>query len=363
MFDGVLQRVYWSNTLEEYLIAGSVFIGLVIALKVARHIIRKHLLRLAAKTSTTLDDFMLSIIHKIMLPLGYYGGFYAAARTLTLNPVFERAITVTGIALITFFIARFFSMLAEYGFEVYWIKRDRDVTLKHSLHAILRVSKVLIWAIAILLFLDNRGFKVKTILAGLGIGGIAFGLAAQAVLKDLFSYFSIIFDRPFAIGDFIIVGDYMGVVEYIGAKTTRIRSLSGEQLVFSNTDLTDSRVRNYKQMEKRRVAFKLGVTYQTTAKQLEAIPDIIEKIIRNVEDTVFDRAHFFSYGDFALVMEVVYYVLGADYNKYMNIQQRINLQIKEAFEKEGIEFAYPTQTLFLQESTGLKRPKAPHGSV
>ena len=209
------------------------------------------------------------------------------------------------------------------------------------------VIRVCFWTIAVLIVLDNFGVKISTLIAGLGIGGVAIALATQAILKDLFGYFIIFFDHPFEIGDFIIVGDYMGVVDHIGIKTTRLLSLGGEQIVFSNTDLTDSRVRNYKRMARRRVVFKLGVIYQTTAQQLKEIPKVIEDIVRSIEDTIFDRAHFYSYGNFSLDFEVVYYVVGNDYNKYMNIQQEINLRIKEEFEKRGVEFAYPTQTLFL----------------
>ncbi|MDP2942472.1 MAG: mechanosensitive ion channel family protein, partial [Candidatus Omnitrophota bacterium] len=212
------------------------------------------------------------------------------------------------------------------------------------------VVKVLIWGGAIILFLDNLGFKISAIIAGLGIGGVAVALAAQAILKDLFSYFSIIFDQPFKIGDFIIVGDLMGTIEYIGIKTTRIRSLGGEMLIFSNSDLTDSRLRNYRLMEKRRVVFKLGVVYETSRERLKEIPKIIENSIKNVKDTMFDRAHFFSYGDFSLIFEIVYYVVGADYNKYMDIQQEINFAIKEEFERKGIEFAFPTQTLYVNKT-------------
>ena len=200
-------------------------------------------------------------------------------------------------------------------------------------------------------FLDNMGFEISAVIAGLGIGGIAVALAAQTILKDLFSYFSILFDRPFEIGDFIIIGEYLGTIEHIGIKTTRIRSLGGEQVILSNTDLTSSRVRNYKRMDKRRVLFKLGVTYQTSLEQLKAIPGIIKNAIENVEDTIFDRAHFFSYGDFSLVFEVVYYVKSRDYNKYMDIQQEINFAINEEFKNRDIEFAYPTQTLYLNKLT------------
>ena len=195
--------------------------------------------------------------------------------------------------------------------------------------------------------LDNLGFKVSAVITGLGIGGIAVALAAQTILGDLFAYFVIFFDRPFEIGDFIIVGDKLGSVEYIGLKTTRVRSLSGEQLVFSNKDLTDSRIHNYKKMERRRVVFQLGVIYQTTLEQVKEIPAIVKQIIENQKDTAFDRGHFAKYGDFSLNFEFVYYVVGSDYNKYMDIQQAINLEIYKVFEEKGIEFAYPTQTLFM----------------
>jgi small-conductance mechanosensitive channel len=219
-----------------------------------------------------------------------------------------------------------------------------------SFEGLLWAVKSLIWVLAVIILLDNLGYKVSTLIAGLGIGGIAVAIAAQALLKDFFSYFSIVFDRPFKIGDFIVIGDFMGTVEYIGIKTTRIRSLGGEQVIFSNTDLTDSRVRNYRLMEKRRVLFRIGVTYQTSLSQLKEIPEIIEDIIKDTKDAAFDRAHFFSYGDFSLIFEIVYFVLNSDYNKYMDIQQEINFAIKEEFERKGIEFAYPTQTLYVNKT-------------
>jgi len=232
---------------------------------------------------------------------------------------------------------------------MYCKKVSASKTLDKSLSGALKVIKFGVWSLAVIFLLDNLGFKISTVIAGLGIGGVAIALAAQAVLGDLFSYFSIIFDRPFEIGDFIIVGDLLGTIEHIGIKTTRVRSLGGEQLIFPNSDLTNSRVRNYKRMQKRRVVFKLGVTYDTPLAKLKEIPKIIEGSIKGVADTIFDRAHFSSYGDFSLTFEVVYYVLSSDYNKYMDIQQEINFKIKEEFEKKAIEFAFPTQTLYVNK--------------
>lgn len=344
----ILNYTFLGNTLLDYLIFFLVLCVGLILIRIFRKIILNRLRKWAEKTHTTVDDFIVnSVIEKTALPLVYFGAIYFSFNLLKLNPSLRKVLNTFGIALLTFFIARLIIEVLNYILKIYWIKQGKKEALEKSLRGILRIAKVLIWGLAIVFFLDNLGFKVSTVLAGLGIGGVAVALAAQAILKDLFSYFSIIFDRPFEVGDFIIVDNFLGTVEYIGIKTTRIRSLGGEQLILSNTDLTSSRVRNYKRMEKRRVVFQFGVTYDTPVEKLKKIPKIVEEIIKSVKDTIFDRAHFFSYGDFSLIFEVVYYVLGSSYNKYMDIQQEINLKLKEVFEKEKIEFAFPTQTLYI----------------
>jgi small-conductance mechanosensitive channel len=214
------------------------------------------------------------------------------------------------------------------------------------------VAKLLLWSIALLLLIENMGYDVSALVASLGVGGIAVALAAQNILGDLFASLSILFDKPFVVGDFIIVDDMLGTVEKVGLKTTRIRSLSGEQLVFSNNDLLSSRIKNYKRMEERRVVFTLGVTYQTSAKKLELIPTIIKESIEKQQRARFDRSHFKGYGDFALLFETVYWVTEPDYNLYMDIQQRINLELFQSFEDKAIEFAYPTQTIHLAAKHG-----------
>ncbi|HDN86043.1 MAG: mechanosensitive ion channel family protein [Candidatus Omnitrophota bacterium] len=352
MGNSFLDITFFGNHLLSYFIFLLTLSVAIFIIRVFKRIALRRLKEWAQKSKTTIDDFIIALIEKIGLPLLYWGAFYISVNILKLHPYLRKVINILGIAILTLAGARLLGEVISYIFEIYWVKRGKDVALQRSLKGILRVIRVVIWGLAIVFFLDNLGFKISTVIAGLGIGGIAVGLAAQAILKDLFSYFSIIFDRPFEVGDFIIIDDYLGTVEYIGAKTTRIRSLSGEQLVFSNTDLTDSRVRNYKRMEKRRVLFRIGVVYSTPLEKLKEIPKIIESIIKNVKDAVFDRAHFFSYGDFSLIFEIVYYVIGSDYNKYMDIQQEINFAIKEEFEKRGIEFAYPTQTIYFTKIGG-----------
>ena len=219
------------------------------------------------------------------------------------------------------------------------------------------VARVVIWSLVLLLILDNLGIDVTALVAGLGVGGIAVALAAQNILGDLFASLSIVLDQPFIVGDFLVIGEHMGTVEKVGIKTTRLRSLSGEQLVFSNNDLLGSRIRNYGRMFERRVVFSLGVTYQTSAEQLKLIPTIIRQAVEAQEKVRFDRAHFQKYGDFALIFEVVYYVLSPNYSEYMDIQQAINLEIFRTFEEAGIEFAYPTQTVFVEQTAATGAPR------
>jgi small-conductance mechanosensitive channel len=294
-----------------------------------------------------LDDFVLTLLEKTGLPLLYFGAFYFSLKKLTLHPNLERTLDIAGVFALTLAGILFTGKLVEYLVRNHISKTDTALGREQNINGLLVISKVLIWGLGVVFLLDNMGFQISAVVAGLGIGGIAVALAAQNILGDLFSFVSILFDRPFEVGDFIIVGEYMGTVEYVGIKTTRIRSLSGEQLVFSNKDLTGSRVRNYKRMEERRVVFKIGTTYGTSLDQVRAIPNIIRETIETLEDVRFDRSHFASFGDFSLIFETVYYVLGSDYALYMDIQQKINLALKEEFERRGIEFAFPTQTLHI----------------
>jgi small-conductance mechanosensitive channel len=238
----------------------------------------------------------------------------------------------------------------------YFIKKqERGEDKAKQLRGMTVLINIFIWAIGLVFLMGNLGFDISAVIAGLGIGGIAVALAAQAILGDLFSYFVIFFDRPFEVGDFITVQDKAGTVEYTGIKTTRIRALTGEQLVFSNTDLTNSRVHNFKKMEERRVLFRLGVVYQTSAAKLEEIPVIVKDIIEKHNEVRFDRGHFATYGDFSLNFEFVYFIIGSEYVKYMDTQQSINMKIYREFENRGIEFAYPTQTLFLNKENEITK--------
>jgi small-conductance mechanosensitive channel len=267
----------------------------------------------------------------------------------------------------TFYILRTISALLEY-FIVSFLKRQTNGDSKQKqARGILIILKVLVWLLGIIFLLDNLGYNITTIIAGLGIGGIAVALAAQTILSDLFSYFVILFDRPFEIGDFIIVQDKMGVVEYIGVKTTRLRTLGGEQLICSNKDLTDSRIHNYKRMDRRRVLFALGINYQTDPDLLETIPAIVKSVITSKTDVHFDRGHFSGFGDSSLNFEFVYYILSSDYTVFMNTQQQVYFEIYRLFKTRGISFAHPVRNLFVNNQAGdvfangddIKQPVVP----
>ncbi|WP_151636123.1 mechanosensitive ion channel family protein [Noviherbaspirillum aerium] len=216
------------------------------------------------------------------------------------------------------------------------------------------ILRILLWVVALLMVLDNLGFNITTLVASLGIGGVAVALAVQNILGDLFSSVSIALDKPFVIGDFIVVGNFMGTVEYVGLKTTRLRSLGGEQIIISNSELLKERIRNYKRMEERRVAFQFGVAYETSVEDVERLPGLVREIVLASSDIVrFDRAHFIAYGESALQFEVVYFMLTDDFNKYMDVQQAINLGILRELRRRGIVFARPTRVVHVAERAGL----------
>jgi small-conductance mechanosensitive channel len=239
------------------------------------------------------------------------------------------------------------------------IRRDRQLQKHPDAVAVMDVLgfvvRLVVWTVLILVILDNLGVEITALVAGLGIGGVAVALATQNILGDLFASLSIVLDKPFVVGDFLSIAEYSGSVEKVGIKTTRVRSLSGEQLIFSNNDLLNSRIRNFGRMFQRRVVFTIGVIYETPAEKLRLIPRIIREAVEAQEKIRFDRSHFQKYGDYALVFETVYYVLSPDYNYYMDVQQTVNLIIFERFAEEEIQFAYPAQTIHFADAAGAEQ--------
>jgi small-conductance mechanosensitive channel len=339
---------FLGNEIQTWLIAAGITLGVIIGLRLLEQVVIARVAKLTAKTTTILDDLVIGAVRKTKLIYLAIIAVFIGSMSLTLESRARDILWKTTVIATLIQAGIWVSTAMQIWLENYR-KEEADGGHRMTMNALSFIGRLVLWATILLLILDNLGIDVTALVAGLGIGGVAVALAVQNILGDLFSSLSIVLDKPFVLGDFVIVGDLMGSVEHIGIKTTRVRSLSGEQLVFSNTDLLTSRIRNFGRMMERRVVFKVGVTYQTPPEKLEAVPGIIRNAIEALDKTRFDRSHFSAFGDFSLDFETVYYVLSPDYNLYMDIQQAINLEIFRRFSDQGIEFAYPTQTLFLEK--------------
>jgi len=337
------------NSIAAWLTALGVAVAVNIAVGVVKWAVIARLSKLAGRTETSIDDSVIEIARATRQGLVLFVSLYIGTQYLTLPDKTASVLKIA--ATIAAFVQ--LGLWGNAAFK-FWMGRYReravkaDISAATSLGALSFIGQVVLWSVVLLVGLDNLGIDVTALVAGLGVGGIAVALAVQNILGDLFASLSIVIDKPFVVGDFIIVDDYLGSVEYVGLKTTRIRSLGGEQIVFSNSDLLKSRVRNYKRMYERRIVFTFGLLYQTTPEQLEKAAKLVKEVVEQQTLTRFDRAHFFKFGDSSLDFEVVYWMKDPDYNKYMDTQQAICLGMMRAFAKEGISFAYPTRTLYVE---------------
>ncbi|MFA7421409.1 MAG: mechanosensitive ion channel family protein [Melioribacteraceae bacterium] len=340
---GIIQTIYLGNTIVEWVIGIGVALLTYIIIFFIKRILVSRLSLYATRTTTDIDDFVVEIIKKtkpfFLIVLSVFIASFTLTLSSTVLKVIQKVVVLGFLIQIIVWGATFIKYIIQ---RMDNRRNDENQFSKASLIILGYLGKLLLWSIVVLVALDNLGINITALIAGLGVGGIAVALAVQSLLADVLASLSIVFDKPFVIGDFIVVEDFLGTVEYIGLKTTRIHSLSGEQIIISNNDLLRCRIRNYKRMTERRVVFHVGVTYETPHDKLSRINTIIREIIETKEDVRFDRVHFKEYGDWSLIFEVVYFVLKPDYNLYMDIQQAINLDLFQKCEKEGIEFAYPT---------------------
>lgn len=357
--DNTLTDLTIPISLYDGTLAVTVFSLVLAALFLLKAVVLRQLRALSEKGKLKFLSYPEQLVMSTQLPFMLGIALLAGVTQLDLPERQEKLLQYAWMIVLIFQIALWANRLISISLDRAF-QRSRDLNPSGATHLMVAglVGRILLWSIAVLVTLDNLGFNITTLMASLGIGGIAVALAVQNILGDVFSSVSIALDKPFVIGDFIVVDSYMGTVEYVGLKTTRIRSLGGEQIIFSNTELLKNRIRNYKRMQERRVLFEFGIAYETSIENIERIPKMVEEIITSHKlDTRFDRAHFKSYGESALQFEVVYHVLTADYNEYMNIQQAINVALLKRFRDYGIVFAYPTRTLYVappanQESAG-----------
>lgn len=346
-----LDQVYYNNTVREYLIAlAAIAAGILLVLIFRRYIISR-LRQWTANTSRTWDDFAVDAVSRFGVPLILWTIVYWGIQLLDLSVRTQKAIEIVTSLVLTYYVLRVFSAVVVLLIKSGVRRRGHSEEKIRQLGGLIMIINGIIWILGFVFLLGNWGIEVTPIIAGLGIGGIAVALAAQNILGDVFNYFVILFDRPFEAGDFIIVDDKLGTIEYVGMKTTHVRSLSGEQIIIGNANLTSSRIHNYKRMMQRRIVFSINVQYGTPRSTVERIPGMLRDIVESQKLARFDRSHFAAYNDWSLRFEVVYYVLSPDYNLYMDTQQAINLAIYESFEKQNIKFAIPTQSVLVHSAS------------
>lgn len=327
------------------------------ALVILRRVIAVRLTAWAGRTAAKWDDTLAESIARLRVWLLAPAVVLAAASALVLPHWADQGLRVAAVVGVAVQLLVLTRIAVDAGL-LFLLHRTRgsgdktDATVESSMGVVRFVAMAVLGGLIILLALDNLGVRITPILAGLGVGGIAVALAVQNILGDLFASVSILMDKPFVVGDFIVVGQQMGTVERIGIKTTRVRALSGEQLVFANSDLLASRIQNFKRMQRRWVKFSFGVEYETPAASLRAIPGIVREAVQHAGRTTFDRCHLSQFGDSALNFEAAYFVESADFNLYMDIQQSVNLELIERFAAAGIGFAYPVQVQVFREARG-----------
>lgn len=351
-----LDFVLFDNPVQEWLIALGVAAAVMIGLRVFLSVVLRRFKAFAERTVNDVDDLIAELLDRtrfgFILLIGLWAGSIyldlpaevddALGAILTIGVLLQAGVWGNGV--VSYLLERYRKEQAD---------GEIDSGLVTALGVVGFIARFAIWVTVLLAALARLGFPITTFVASLGVGGIAVALALQNILSDLFASLSIIFDKPFVVGDFIVVGDEVGTVEHVGLKTTRVRALTGEQLIFSNSDLLSARIQNFKRMNDRRIVFAIGVEYGTPPERLEDIPRIIRSVIESIDHTRFDRSHFKGFGDSSVDFETVYFMDVPDYDAYMDVQQAINLELYRIFEEKGIAFAFPTRTLHLiSESDG-----------
>jgi small-conductance mechanosensitive channel len=345
----LLDEVYWYNSLRTWLVAMGLAIVSCLLLLALKRVIIHRLGGLATRTATDFDDMVIDLVRSTRTIFIFVISFYVGAHYLDLSDGMRRIIRVAAVLMMLVQVGIWGNGLIAYLITKYARQRlGQDASGSATLGAVRFICNVILWSVVLLLALENFGFDVTALVAGLGVTGIAVALAVQNVLGDMLASLSIVLDKPFEVGDYLTIDQFEGTVEKIGLKTTRVRSLSGEQIIFANADMLKSRIRNFKRMEERRVAFRITVTTQTPQELLVRIPEMLRVVVSAQPGTRFDRSHFHSIGESGLVFEVVYFMLRPDYPSYMNAQQAINFGIVERFQAEGIEFAYPTRLIHVR---------------
>ena len=344
-----LDRNWYGAPLKQWLLATAVLAVTYLALVLIRRVLARRLEILAARTETDWDDLLVEIVRRTRPYFIAAIAIYAATRVLAPPREVSRVLSALAVIVVLLQAGVWGNGIIGFGAEHYIRKRSgTDTGTRTTIRAVGYAARFILWGLLVVTALQNFGINVTALVTGLGIGGIAIALAVQNILGDLFAALAIVLDKPFVVGDSVQVDSVNGTIEHVGLKTTRIRSVNGEQVIIANADLLKSRIQNHERRLERRVVFHLDVTYDTAPDKIERVPAIVKSILENHSPVRFGRCHFLTWTESALRFEVVFHVLTADYDRYADIQHAVNIELLRRFAAERIEFAFPSRTVIMK---------------
>ena len=339
-----LNLVVFQNSVKDYLIFLVIFVGLFLLFRFFRLVVIDRIKVFSEKTENDFDDFVIEAIEGISKFFYWFVAFYFASKFIFISEKFHLYLGKIFLLSITYELIVILNKFIDYW--VHKFSERKDKSSKAAFLALGRGAKWISWLLAFLFILSSFGVNITALITGLGIGGVAIAFALQGVLKDLFSYFTILLDKPVRIGDYIDVNGKKGTVKDIGLKTTRLEAVDGQEIVVANDILTSSVVDNYGKAKKRRVQVQYGIGYDTDVKTIKKLKKEIIKIIDKKDEVELSRCHLRNLSDSSMDFDIVYYISNREYNLYMDINEDINLKILELFEKNGVEIPYPTRTVY-----------------
>jgi len=344
------QDVYLSNTVQEYFVALLLLLGLLTAFYVLRVFVLGGVKKWVDSSENKFDDNVFSAIKGVQPVFYWFLALYFSVKTLQTANFINDALNVLLVVVLVWQGIRVIKVFVNY-YTKHKLIEGEDRSKRTAVIALRKIVEIVLWVLAAILILDNLGVDITSLVAGLGIGGVAVALAVQNILGDLFSSFAIYFDRPFEIGDVITVGEFTGTVEKIGIKTTRLRELQGEEVVIANAELTNAKIQNFGRLKHRRVDFTFGVGYDTSNSKLQEIPKLVKKIIDDLDLAEYSRVNLVKLSESTVDFEVVYYVESSDVQDYMDTHEKLLLKLKQVLEDEEIDIPFPTRTIFMRNTS------------
>src|ERR1700723_1264818 len=343
-----VQRLLLSNSISDWLIAGIVAVAVWSGLWILRQLIASRYKKYSVAQHRLPLRLIAYLAGNTRQFLFFAVALYAAQDSLPLPDRIQYIVSRFVLILFLLQAGLWAGRSVRFYLETKELERGADQVFAGSLDIINFVARMLIWSLLVLVALDNLGVNITALLAGLGVGGVAVALALQNVLGDLFASLSIALDKPFVIGDNLTIDTFIGKVEHIGIKTTRLRSVSGEQIILSNADILKSRVRNFGRLSQQRILATIRLDFDTPTDKLKALPQVLENVVREHPQARFERCHLIPLGESSFQFELSYFVQQPAANPMLDLQQAVNFRIIDELRRLGVEFAYPAQLVFLE---------------